>query len=189
MSTQLIRPLHAERLEIRCNVGDAIVANLAVHIVFFFERHLDTRALTRAFAHALTNLPIFAGRMALVDGTMRIRCEGQGVPFTSVSSGRTLREAIRSASQDSGLWLIDPVNGATARWGLGPLCKVRVTHLADDATAIGFSWHHAIGDMQTSMHFMNAWAAAAADKPLAEPLIVEDRAAYLDEHLPAMALG
>ena len=35
------------------------------------------------------------------------------------------------------------------------------------------------------MHFMNAWAAAAADKPLAEPLIVEDRAAYLDEHLPA----
>jgi hypothetical protein len=177
--------LHAERLEIRCNVGDVMVANLAVHIVFFYERHLDTRALTRAFAQALTNLPIFAGRMAMVDGAMRIRCEGQGVPFTSVSSGRTLCEAIRSASQDRGLWLIDPVNGATARWGLGPLCKVRVTHLADNATAIGFSWHHAIGDMQTSMHFMNAWAAAAADKPLAEPLIVEDRAAYLDEHLPA----
>ena len=185
VSTELIRPLHAERLEIRCNVGDAIVANLAVHIVFFFERHLDTGALTRAFAHALTNLPIFAGRMTVVDGRMAIRCEGQGVPFTSVSSGRTLREAIRSVSADSGGWLIDPVNGATARWGLGPLCKVRVTHLADDATAIGFSWHHAIGDMQTSMHFMNAWAAAAADKPLAEPLIVEDRAAYLDEHLGA----
>ena len=185
VSTELIRPLHAERLEIRCNVGDAIVANLAVHIVFFFERHLDTGALTRAFAHALTNLPIFAGRMTVVDGRMAIRCGGQGVPFTSVSSGRTLREAIRSVSADSGGWLIDPVNGATARWGWGPLCKVRVTHLANDATAIGFSWHHAIGDMQTSMHFMNAWAAAAADKPLAEPLIVEERAAYLDEHLGA----
>ena len=61
MSTQLIKPLHAERLEIRCNVGDAMVANLAVHTVFFFERHLDMGALTRAFAHALTNLPIFAG--------------------------------------------------------------------------------------------------------------------------------
>jgi hypothetical protein len=162
-----------------------MVANLAVHIVFFFERHLDTRALTRAFAHALTTLPIFAGRMAMVDGTMRIRCEGQGVPFTSVSSGHTLREAIRSASKDNGLWLVDPVNGATARWGRGPVCKVRATQLADDATAIGFSWHHAIGDMQTAMHFMNAWAAAAADKPLAEPLVVEDRVAYLDEHLPA----
>jgi hypothetical protein len=161
-----------------------MVANLAVHIVFFFERHLDMPALARSFAQALTNLPIFAGRMALVDGAMRIRCEGRGVPFTSAASGRTLGEAIRSASQDSGLWLIDPVNGATARWGLGPLCKVRVTHLADSATAIGFSWHHAIGDMQTSMHFMNAWAAATAGKPLGEPLIVEDRAAYLDEHLP-----
>lgn len=185
MSTQLIRPLRAQRLDIRCNVGDAIVANLAMHIVFFFERHLDTKGLTGAFAHALTNLPIFAGRMARVDGTMRIRCEGQGVPFTAVSSDRILSEAIRSASEDNGRWLVDPVNGATARWGWGPLCKVRVTQLADDATAIGFSWHHAIGDMQTTMHFMNAWAAAAADKPLAEPLIVEDRAGYLEKHLPA----
>jgi Transferase family len=185
VSTQLISPLHAQRLEIRCNVSDVIVANLAIHLVFFFERHLDTRALARAFALALTNLPIFAGRMAMVDGTMRIRCEGEGVPFTAVSSSRTLGEAIRSASGDNGLWLIDPVNGATARWGLGPLCKVRVTQLADNATAIGFSWHHSIGDMQTAMRFMNAWAAAAADQPLDECLIVEDRAAYLDEHLPA----
>jgi Transferase family len=107
------------------------------------------------------------------------------VPFTSVSSGRTLREAIRSVSEDNGGWLIDPVNGVTARWGLGPLCKVRVTHLGDDATAIGFSFHHVIGDMQTFMLFMKAWSAAAAGKPLAEPVIVEDRAAYLDAHMPA----
>jgi hypothetical protein len=185
VSTQLIRPSQAERLEIRCNVGDAMVANLAVHIVFFFRRHLDTRALARSFAHALRNFPVFAGRMAVANGRMRIRCQGHGVPFTSVSSGRTLCEAIRSTSDDTGGWLVDPVNGVTARWGLGPLCKVRVTHLADDATAIGFSWHHAIGDMQTAMHFMNAWAAAAAETPLTKPLIVEDRAAYLDEHLPA----
>lgn len=185
MSTQLIRPLHTRRLEIRCNVGDAVVANLAMHMVFFFERRLDTKAISGSFAHALTKLPIFAGRMARVDGTMRIWCEGQGVPFTSVTSRRALKEAICSASRDTGRWLVDPVNGAMARWGWGPLCKVRVTHLADDATAIGFSWHHALGDMQTFMHFMNAWSAAAAEKPLAEPLIVEDRAAYLDEHLPA----
>ena len=185
MSTQLIRPLHAERLDVRCNVGDAIVANLAVHIVFFFERHLDTRALAGAFARALTNLPIFAGRMAVDYGRMRIRCEGQGVPFTCVSSGRSLDDAIRSTSEDSGGWTIDPVNGAAARWGWGPVCTVLVTHLADEATAIGISWHHSIGDMQTLMHLMNAWAAAAAGSSLPEPLIVEDRAAYLDEHLPA----
>lgn len=185
MSTKLISPLHPQRFEIRCNVGDVALANVAVHLVFFFERRLDRKALAGAFAHALTSFPIFAGRMALVGGRMRIRCNGQGAPFTSVSSDRTLREAFHSVSEDRGGWLIDPVNGVTARWGFGPLCKVRVTHLADNATAIGFSWHHAVGDMQTAMHFMNAWAAAAADKPLADALIVEDRAAYLDAHLPA----
>jgi hypothetical protein len=158
---------------------------VAIHLVFFFERQLDTRVLDDAFARALTNLPIFAGRMTLVGGALRIRCRGQGVPFTSVSSDRTLHEAIRSVTKDSGDWLVDRVNGATARWGVGPLCKVRVTHLADDATAIGVSIHHAIGDMQTLMFFMNAWSAAAAGKPLPEPVIVENRAAYLDEHLPA----
>ena len=185
MSTQLIKPSNTRRLEVRCNVGDAIVANLATHIVFFFERRLDTKVLTQAFARALTNLPVFAGRMSMLNGPMRIRCEAQGVPFTVVSSGRTLREAIRSTTRDEGLWLVDPVNGVTARWGLGPLCKVRVTELSDDATAIGVSWHHAVGDMQTLMHLMNGWVAAAANKPLPKPLLVEDRAAYLDEHLPA----
>lgn len=185
MATQLIRPQDARRFDVRCSVGDAVVANLAVHIVFFFERRLEAGALARAFTRALTSLPVFAGRMAVRDGRMRIRCKGQGVPFTSVPSDRTLDEAIRSVTQDEGRWLVDAVSGPTARWGLGPLCRVRVTHLADDATAIGLSWHHAIGDMQTAMLLMNAWAAAAADAPLAVPLIVDDRAAYLDEHLPA----
>ncbi len=185
MSIQLIRPAPARRLDIRCNVGDAIVANLAVHIVFFFKRHLDTGPLADAFARALTDLPVFAGRMTFRAGLMRIRCEGQGVPFASVSSGTTLDEAIRSVSEDRGLWLVDRVNGATARWGLGPLCRVRVTHLADGASAIGVSWHHVVGDMQTMMLLMNAWAGAAAGRPPATPLLVGDRAAYLDEHLPA----
>src|SRR6476659_1322777 len=185
MSTRMITPLHARRFDVRCNVVDVVLSNVANHLVLFFERKLDTKVLADAFAHALTNLPIFAGRLTLVGGALRIRCAGQGVPFTAVSSERTLTEAIRSVTEDSGDRLVDPVNGATARWGFGPLCKVRVTHLANDVTAIGFSWHHAIGDMQTLMHFINAWAAAAADRPLAEPLIVEDRAAYLDEHLPA----
>jgi hypothetical protein len=185
MSTQVISPIRSQRLDIRCSVVDVVLSNVANHLVFFFARQLDTRLLTDAFAHALTNLPVFAGRMTLVGGALRIRCRGQGVPFTAVSRDRTLHEAIRSVTEDRGAWLIDPVNGVTARWGFGPLCRVRVTHLADDATAIGVSWHHAIGDMQTLMFFMNAWSAAAAGKPLPEPVIVEDRAAYLGEHLPA----
>lgn len=185
MPTQLIRPADAERIDIRCNVADAIVANLAIHLVFFFERHLDTDALAGGFARALAAFPLFAGRMAPNVGRMRIRCAAQGVPFTSATSGRSLADAIDSVARDDGLWLVDPVNASIARWGRGALCTVRVTHLADGATAIGFSWHHVLGDMQTAMLLINAWAAAADGEPVAEPLIVEDRAAYLERRLPS----
>ncbi|OBF21702.1 acyltransferase [Mycobacterium sp. ACS4331] len=185
MTTQLITARPSQTLEIRCDAADAMVANLAVHFVFFFERRLDVNVLADSFAHALTSMPLLAGRIAVHRGRMRIRCAGQGVPFTAVSSHRTLREAITSTSEDNAGWLVDPINGVATRCGLGPLCRVRVTHLADDATAIGFAWHHAIGDVRTLMHFMNAWTAIAAGTPFAQPLIVEDRAAHLDAHLPS----
>ena len=185
MVTQTSKPTRTQRFDIRCNVADAMNANVAVHIVFFFNRRLNVDALGLALARALTTMPMFAGRMTMRDGGTRIRCYGQGVPFTSASSDCTLDDAIRSLTQDSGDWLIDPVNGFAARWGFGPLCKIRITDLAGGATAIGVSWHHLVGDMQTLMIFMRAWAAAAAGQSIAEPLIVEDRASYLDEHLPA----
>ena len=186
MSTQVVRPLHAERLEIRCNVGDAIVANLGIH-----STSSSSGASTRgcSASHSHTRSRIFRsspGRMAIVDGTVRLRCEGQGVPFTSVSSGRTLREAIRSASQDSGLWLVEPGERPHHPDGGSVHCARYGSHNSRTTRPrSAVSWHHMIGDMQTFMHLMNAWSAAAAGRPLAEPLIVEDRAAYLDEHLPA----
>lgn len=184
MTHQMITPKCLQRLDIRCTAVDVALSNVANHLVFFFERRLDTGALADALSQALTALPVFAGRTGLAGGALTIRCRGQGVPFTSVTSDRTLREAMVSVTGDGGDWLVERVNGATARWGLGPLCTARVTHLADDATAIGVSFHHTIGDMQTLMMLMNAWSAAAAGEPLPEPVIVEDRAAYLDEHLP-----
>ncbi|MDX1885589.1 acyltransferase [Mycolicibacterium sp. 120270] len=184
MMTRLITPSRVAHLDIRCTAVDVALSNVANHLVFFVERRLATGALADAFSQALTSVPLFAGRMTLSRGVLGIRCRGQGVPFSSVSSDRTLRDAMRSATGDSADWLVDPVNGATARWGLGPLCTVRVTHLADDATAIGVSFHHSIGDMQTLMILMRAWSAAAAGEPIPAPVFVEDRAAYLDEHLP-----
>ncbi len=185
MSTETIRPARGQRLEIRCTVVDVVLSNIANHLVFFFPRRLDPTALAEALSEALAVLPIYAARATMRGGTLRIRCRGQGVPFTSASSDRTLREAIRSTADGGGDWLVDCVNGVAARWGVGPLFTVRVTRLADDATAIGVSFSHVVGDMQTLMHLMNTWSAAASGAPLPEPVIVEDRVAYLDEHLPA----
>lgn len=184
MSPRLVTPTTCARRDIRCDVGDAIVANLAIHFVFFFDRALDVDELRHSFARTLERYFVFGGRLTVLEGRMAIRCRGRGVPFTIVSSPRTLLEAMRATADDTGQWLVDPVNGTTERLGVGPLCRIQITRLADDATAIGVSWHHVIGDMRTFMLFMNAWAASFADRPISTPLIVDDRAAYVTASLP-----
>lgn len=111
VARRFLRPPDAPAVDIRCNVGDAMVANLAINVVFFVERHLEDDAWAEAFTHALGSFPLFAGRLGVADGRMRIRCAGQGVPFSTASSAHTLRAAIRSVADDSGRWLIDPVSG------------------------------------------------------------------------------
>ena len=114
MSTQMIKPLRATT-DIRCTVVDVVLSNVANHLVF----SLSGNWIRGALADALLQRSGFhlRGPVTLVGGTLHIRCRGQGVPFTSVSSDRTLHEAIRSVTEDSGDWLVDQVNGATARWG------------------------------------------------------------------------
>ena len=108
-----------------------------VETAFTWARTRVCVALTRAFAHALSNLPIFAGRMAMVNGTMRIRCEGKGVPFTSASSGRTLHAAIRSAKDDASGPTCPP---ATPRTGVRIRCCCSSTASAAGSWACTRRW-------------------------------------------------
>ena len=161
-----------------------MVANLAVHVVFFFERRLDMSALDRRVrrgAHQPSDLRGANGRStAECESDVRAKvCPSLHDISTARSPTRSVR---RRRTADSGS---STRSTAPRHDGGGGRCASAGHPLGDDATAIGLSWHHAIGDMQTLMVLMNGWAAAAAGEPLAEPLIVEDRAAYLDEHLPA----
>jgi hypothetical protein len=184
MKNLALRPPVGAPLAIRCSVLDQMVGRLAVPVVFFFDRRLDAASLARGLERALAVAPPFAGRLAAVGGALHIHCEGQGVPFRVARSERTLIEAIASVVEDRGGWLIDPVAPARALRGRAPLFTARVTHLADGATALGCCWHHAVGDMHSFMLFVKAWCAAVAGETAPVPLVVEDRAAYLDERVP-----
>ena len=86
-------------------------------------------------------------------------------------------------TEDSGDWLVDQVNGATARWGLGPLCK-GTCHAPcgrcdrDRCVVSPRDRRHANADAPHG----RGRPPLLASHP--EP-VIEDRAAYLDEHLPA----
>jgi hypothetical protein len=155
-----------------------------VPLVFFFKKKIDAALLARALEQALARVPVFAARMAVVGSARYIRCEGQGAPFTVVSSNHTLDDAMQTIREDRGQWLVDMVKPGKARMGRRPLFTVRITYLADGATAIGCCWHHAVADTHSFMLLMNAWVAAASGDTIPEPLTIEDRIAYLDEHLP-----
>lgn len=184
MTTRIVRPFRAERREIRCNFADVAAAGLAVPTVFFFERRLDVDALARGLREALERAPIFAGRLQRRGSTLHIRCEGQGVPMSTAASTSTSEEAMRELSRGGGQWLVDMLTPRRATRGRDSLLTVRVTHLADGTSAVGCCFHHAVGDMHTFLLFMKIWAASAASEPPPDAEVVDDRVAYIFEHMP-----
>lgn len=173
---------------VRCGLMDTMLADLAVSVVYFFGEVLDEQRLADGLARALQRLPVFAGRLRTVDGVLEIVCDGSGVPMTSYDVDGTLAEAMARVALP-GADLVDHVEASAARAGGLPLLTVRVTRPAGGGTALGVSWHHAVGDVQSFMLLMQAWSAAVEGTPLPEVEIVPDQDAFLDRVLPAVDCG
>jgi hypothetical protein len=165
-----------------------MLAGLPVSVVFFFERVLDDVRLARGLAQALAHVAAFAGRLRDNDGALEIVCADAGVPMTVYDLDDTLSQAIGRAALP-GSDLVDQVDATAARSGGSPLLTVRISHLSDGATAVGCSWHHAVGDMQSFMALMRAWSAAVEGVAPPEALLVPDRDVYLDRALPPEDCG
>lgn len=173
---------------IRCAWSDLLLADLSVSVVFCYDRPLDGAALRSGFDVALARTPAFAGRLQPAGAGLEIICDGSGAEFRELDSPLTLPEAIgRLTLPDSGL--VDHVDAPAARAGQGPVTRVRLNRLADGGTVLGCSWQHAVGDMSSFTTFMRQWSAASAGEEPEEPLLVEDRAAFLDAMLPEKDSG
>ena len=183
-----VRSGRADRTVVKCGFADAILADLSVAIVFFYDRRLDEQRLASSLGEALGRVPLFAGRLREHEKGMEIVCTDEGVPLKVVDVEETLPEAVaRTAMAHSGL--VEHVDAAQARQGAEPPMRVQVSRLADGGTALGCSWHHAVGDMQSFAVLMQTWSALAAGAQPPEVVIVEDRDEYLDRMLPAEDCG
>ncbi|MFC9330445.1 acyltransferase [Kitasatospora sp. NPDC057015] len=186
--SRTIRAGRAPGTVVRCGLVDTMLADLSVSVVYFFERRLDEELLTAGLARALERLPVFAGRLRTVDGRLEIVCDDSGVPVDSYDVDETLAEAMGRVTMPSAR-LADPVEAAAGRAGGLPLFTVRVSRLADGGTALGCSWHHAVGDVQTFTLLMRAWSAAVEGAELPPAELVEDQDAFLRGVLPAEDCG
>ncbi|MFJ8042573.1 acyltransferase [Kitasatospora sp. NPDC096147] len=173
---------------IRCGVSDAMLAELAVSVVFFYDHPLDEERLAAGLAVALDRIPMFGGRLRGGADGLEIVCSDAGVPLVSADAPETLGEALgRMTLAASGY--VDHVAAQAVHEGELPLFTVRLSRLADGGTALGCSWHHVLGDVQTFMTLMWAWSAAVAGEELPEVLEIVDREAYLESVLPARDSG
>ncbi|HEV2635725.1 MAG TPA: acyltransferase [Actinocrinis sp.] len=188
LASHPVRAGRADGSVIRCGLADLMLADLPVAVVFFFDRPLDPAQLIGGLATALGCAPAFAGRLREDELALEIVCEDAGVPLTVYDLDDTLEQAVGRVTMP-GSDLVDLVDANGARSGGGPLLTVRISRLAGGATALGCSWHHAVGDMQSFMVLMRAWSAAVAGAEPVRAVQVPDRDAYLDSVLPAEDRG
>jgi hypothetical protein len=167
---------------------DMLLADLSVSVVHFFEEELDEERLAAGLAVALERVPAFAGRLRTAGDGLEIVCDGSGVPVDSYDVDETLRELMGRVTLP-GVQLVDHVEATKARSGEFPLLTVRISRTSDRGTALGVSWHHAVGDVQSFVLLMRAWSAAVEGQRLPEVELVPDRDMYLDRVLPAEDCG
>jgi hypothetical protein len=181
--TRTIRAGHRPGTVIRCGLMDTMLADLPVSVVFFFARALDETRLADGLAQALAHVPVFAGRLRTRGESLEIVCDDAGVPMAFVDIDEPLSGAIgRVTLPASGL--VSHVDAVGARHGEQPLLTVQVSRLSGGGTAVGCSWHHAVGDISSFMLLMRAWSAAVEGSEPPDVELVEDRDAYLGEVLP-----
>lgn len=186
--TRTIRAGHSPGTVVRCGLVDTMLADLPVSVVYFFARTLDEARLGDGLARALAHVPVFGGRLRPRDETLELVCDDAGVPMTFVDVDEPLSGAIgRVTLPASGF--VTHVDAPAACRGEQPLLTVQVSRLAGGGTALGCSWHHAVGDITTFMLLMRAWSASVEGLPPPPVEVVEDRDAYMDKVLPAEDSG
>ena len=170
-------------LTVLCSDDDRMHDFLVVPAALFVPGRLDEDALAAGLAEAIGRSPIWAGRVRSPDGPFDIECDNSGVAFSTAEVELTLREAV-AASTTGAPWMVDVIDPVQVRTERAPLLTVRLSRLADGASVLGLCMHHAIGDAVTYMTLFRAWSAAIDGKPMVDPPLIADRAAYLDEHVP-----
>jgi hypothetical protein len=131
----------------------------------------------------LSDYQDYAGRIRMDGSTMCIEHGDQGVQFEVATSSEPY-EALRvQAELGKDRTVCPPMSRRRTLHGREPLLMIRLTETSDGCI-LGVTWHHSVGDLASTLHFMFAWSKAYSDEPYEAPPLVLDRARYLDEHMP-----
>jgi len=164
-----VQALHHSHRLIKCSLTDHFVSRLSVSVVFFYRQAIPAELIIRSLEKTLCDFPLFAGTLLLQDGQLFIDCNNRGVRITIVESSSCLLEDFPSSS------FIDPIDLKK-----GPVLTLQLNYFKD-GMAIGYNWHHSIGDMATFMEFLKSLSANAKNHAQQLPTIHPDRGQLLKQ--------
>lgn len=182
MNSHIVEPLEHSQAATLCTVGDYLVRLHAPRCAYSYAVRLDPARMKQALSRVITDYSLFSGRLKLGEGSIQVLRGRGGVIFEVAERTETIAELREAANVNPSL--IAPrldIKGALR--GLGPVFAARLTHAAD-GSIVGATWHHSVGDYQSVMLLLTAWAAAYRGEPYALPVELDDRDAYLAEKFP-----
>jgi len=183
MKSQRIKPLHPTAGKQRCSILDVLYAGYAAEAAFVFPQRLDPERLARSLSQVLSDFPTYAGRLSVRRDGFDILHDADGALFEHVETQSSLAELITAIKAERPREVCPYVSvGAMMFRGAALFC-VRLTN-APDGAVIGIRCNHMMGDLNSLMLLLRAWAAAYGERPYVKPLIAPDQDAYLSEHLP-----
>jgi hypothetical protein len=183
IASQSVQPERRTGQVITCTGIDAMLQHVPVSVVFLFEQTLDHRRLIDSLPRLLTEYPLFAGRLQLIDNRLQIECNDQGVRVSVVERSDTLDDILQDLRRPGSSKLVDTVSSRAALEHGGPITSIRISHLRGGGSALGLSWIHSLGDMQTLMCMLSAWSQLLQGHEIDTPLMPANRIGYLTEHV------
>jgi shikimate O-hydroxycinnamoyltransferase len=165
-----------------CSHSDWLLRFNTVSIAFSYRERLDFERLGGALRCVLGDFPAYAGRLVTREGKLHIE-HGAGIRLERAASDEGF-EALAAAAQTGRAHLLCPsMSVRRALGGNEALLAVRLTETRDGCV-LGVTWHHSVGDLQSTMSLLRACARAYGNAPHDVPPLVLDRVEYLDRRVP-----
>lgn len=180
--TLLVKASTHEPQQVKCSVNDHFVFRVPVPVVFFYQQIIPEALFISALQHVLSDFPIFAGILVKHNHQLYIDCNNQGVQVNIVYFNQSLGHA-ETHSAIKKLYstkYVDMLNPYKTLKQANPLVTIKLSYF-NDGMAIGYCWHHSLGDMATFMAFLRALSSYTKSQSYQPAMITNDRGVYFKQ--------
>jgi shikimate O-hydroxycinnamoyltransferase len=179
MQVLLVKALKHQQQSIKCSLSDHFVFRVPVPVVFFYRESIESDLIVDALQKALQDFPIFAGILVKRSHQLYIDCNNHGAQVKITRSETSLFKILSNLTHLKKSEFVDLINPSKTLKKRTPLLTIKISYYAD-GMALGYCWHHSVGDMSTFMEFLKAVSACAQGRGYQKSLIVDDRETYLN---------